>query len=220
MAEAKRQVYGKVGIDSIAGPSDITILCDDESMPVEFLVRDLIAQAEHDPEASALLVTTSFSQAQAVAQRLEELIPSLPRHEIIEASFARGSAIIMANNKQDAIEIVNEIAPEHLELLTQTPFEDLPFIRNAGAIFLGRHTPEAVGDYFAGPNHTLPTAGGAKFSSPLGVADFLKTSSILQYSRHRLSLQGPQIIQFAESEQLSGHAASIHVRLESTKKLS
>ncbi len=214
VAEAKKQVYGVVGIESIAGPSDILILCDRQDIPIEYLVRDMLSQAEHDPDAKGLLVTTSSEQASAVAKRLQELVPTLPRPEIIEASFRDNSAIIVVDNVEDAFIAVNEIAPEHLEILTEQPFEDLHKIRNAGAIFLGPHTPEPVGDYFAGPNHTLPTDGCAKFSSPLGVQDFVKTSSVLHYSAKRLKKEGTSIIGFAEAEELYAHAASVRVRLD------
>ena len=216
VAEAKRQVFGRVGIDSFAGPSEIMIVCDREDLPVELLVRDLLSQAEHDPKAGAVLVTTSRSQAVAVKRRLEELIPGLPRRVIIEASFAARSALIVCNSLDASFEAVNELAPEHLELLTQNPFEDLKRVRNAGAVFLGPHTPEPVGDYFAGPNHTLPTAGCAKFSSPLGVQDFVKTSSVLHYTRERLYQEGPSIIRFAEEEELFAHAEAVRVRINSS----
>ena len=214
VAEAKRQVYGTVGIDSFAGPSEIMVVCDREDIPVEYLVRDMLSQAEHDPGAGAILVTTSATQAKEVAKRLKTLVPSLPRREIIEASFENRSAIIVAKDLDEIFEAVNEFAPEHLEVLTKQPFEDLHRIRNAGAIFLGPNTPEAVGDYFAGPNHTLPTSGCAKFSSPLGVQDFVKTSSVISYSAERLKSQGEQIIRFAEEEELFSHAEAIRVRLE------
>ena len=214
VAEAKRQVYGTVGIDSFAGPSEIMVVCDREEIPVEYIVRDMLSQAEHDPDAGAILVTTSPKQAEAVAKRLKKLTPTLPRREIIEASFSNRSAIIVVHDLEEIFEAVNEIAPEHLEVLTEQPFEDLHRIRNAGAIFLGPNTPEPVGDYFAGPNHTLPTSGWAKFSSPLGVQDFIKTSSVISYSEERLRRQGEQIIRFAEEEELFSHAEAIRVRLE------
>ena len=214
VAEAKRQVYGTVGIDSFAGPSEIMVVCDREEIPVEYIVRDMLSQAEHDPDAGAILVTTSPKQAEVVAKRLKKLTPTLPRREIIEASFSNRSAIIVVHDLEEIFEAVNEIAPEHLEVLTEQPFEDLHRIRNAGAIFLGPNTPEPVGDYFAGPNHTLPTSGWAKFSSPLGVQDFIKTSSVISYSEERLRLQGEQIIRFAEEEELFSHAEAIRVRLE------
>jgi len=214
VAEAKRQVYGTVGIDSFAGPSEIMIVCDRQDIPVDYLVRDMLSQAEHDPDAGAFLVTTSEKQAKKVADRIIKLIPELPRREIIEASFKNRSAIILAKDMEEIFEIVNELAPEHLEVLTKEPFNDLYRIRNAGAIFLGPNTPEPVGDYFAGPNHTLPTSGCAKFSSPLGVQDFVKTSSVISYSAERLQSQGEQIIRFAEEEELFSHAAAIQVRLD------
>ena len=214
VAEAKRQVFGTVGIDSFAGPSEIMIVCDREDIPVDYLVRDMLSQAEHDPDAGAFLVTTSEKQAKKVADRLKKLVPALLRREIIEASFKNRSAIILAEDMEEIFEVVNELAPEHLEVLTKEPFDDLYRIRNAGAIFLGPNTPEPVGDYFAGPNHTLPTSGCAKFSSPLGVQDFVKTSSVISYSAERLQSQGEQIIRFAEEEELFSHAAAIQVRLD------
>ncbi len=214
VAEAKRQVFGTVGIDSFAGPSEIMIVCDREDIPVDYLVRDMLSQAEHDPDAGAFLVTTSEKQAKKVADRLKKLVPALPRREIIEASFKNRSAIILAEDMEEIFEVVNELAPEHLEVLTKEPFDDLYRIRNAGAIFLGPNTPEPVGDYFAGPNHTLPTSGCAKFSSPLGVQDFVKTSSVISYSAERLQSQGEQIIRFAEEEGLFSHAAAIQARLD------
>ena len=218
VTEAKRQVYGLVGIDSFAGPSEIMIVCDREDLPTEYLVRDLLSQAEHDPEAGAILVTTSATQAEAVRKRLVELVPTVPRREILQASFAHRSALIVVESLEESFEVVNELAPEHLELLTQNPLEDIVQIRNAGAIFLGADTPEPVGDYFAGPNHTLPTSGCAKFASPLGVPDFVKTSSILRYSPQRLQQDGPAIIRFAEEEHLHAHAAAVRVRLDAYGK--
>ena len=214
VAEAKRQVYGTVGIDSFAGPSEIMIVCDRQDIPVDYLVRDMLSQAEHDPDAGAFLVTTSEKQAKKVADSLKKLVPKLPRREIIEASFKNRSAIILVKDIEEIFEVVNELAPEHLEVLTKEPFNDLYRIRNAGAIFLGPNTPEPVGDYFAGPNHTLPTSGCAKFSSPLGVQDFVKTSSVISYSAERLQSQGEQIIRFAEEEELFSHAAAVQVRLD------
>ena len=214
VAEAKRQVYGTVGIDSFAGPSEIMIVCDREDIPVDYLVRDMLSQAEHDPDAGAFLVTTSEKQAKKVADRIKKMVPELPRKEIIEASFKNRSAIILAKDIEEIFEVVNELAPEHLEVLTKEPFNDLYRIRNAGAIFLGPNTPEPVGDYFAGPNHTLPTSGCAKFSSPLSVQDFVKTSSVISYSAERLQSQGEQIIRFAEEEELFSHAEAIQARLD------
>tara|TARA_B100000579_G_scaffold437375_1_gene466457 strand:+ start:1644 stop:2921 length:1278 start_codon:yes stop_codon:yes gene_type:complete len=214
VAEAKRQVFGTVGIDSFAGPSEIMIVCDREDIPIDYLVRDMLSQAEHDPDAGAFLVTTSEKQAEKVIANLKKLVPKLPRKRIIEASFKNRSAIILAKDLDEIFEIVNELAPEHLEILTKEPFDDLHRIRNAGAIFLGPNSPEPVGDYFAGPNHTLPTSGCAKFSSPLGVQDFVKTSSVISYSAKRLKNQGEQIIRFAKEEDLFCHAAAIQARLD------
>ena len=214
VAEAKRQVYGTVGIDSFAGPSEIMIVCDREDIPVDYLARDMLSQAEHDPDAGAFLVTTSDKQSKKVADRIKKLVPKLPRKGIIEASFKNRSAIILVKDLEEIFEMVNELAPEHLEVLTKEPFNDLYRIRNAGAIFLGPNTPEPVGDYFAGPNHTLPTSGCAKFSSPLGVQDFMKTSSVISYSAERLKSQGEQIIRFAKEEELFSHAAAIQARLD------
>ena len=214
VAEAKRQVFGIVGIDSFAGPSEIMIACNNEDVPSEYIAWDLLAQAEHDPDAGAFLVTTSKKQAEEVANLVKELTPKLSRKEIIKSSFAKRSAIILVNNLDDIIAIINEFAPEHLELLTNQPFEHLHKIRNAGAFFLGPNTPEPVGDYFAGPNHTLPTSGCAKFSSPLGVQDFLKTSSVICYTHDRLQNQGGKIIRFAEEEGLYAHANAIRIRMD------
>ncbi|HKI98267.1 MAG TPA: histidinol dehydrogenase [bacterium] len=213
VAEAKRQVMGDVGIDSIAGPSEILILCD-QPVPTDYLVRDLLSQAEHDPDARALLITTDPAQARAVAERLEGLIPELPRTEIIAASFAGGSGIVIVPHLEAGLELVNAIAPEHLELLTADPFDLLARVRNAGAIFLGPHTPEPVGDYFAGPNHTIPTGGRARFSSPLGVQDFIKRSSVIRYSAQRLEREAEAIRRFAEREELPAHAEAVRVRGE------
>jgi len=211
VAEAKRQVSGEVGIDSVAGPSEILILCDQEVEP-EWLARDLLSQAEHDGEARAVLITTREAQARAVAGRLAELIPTLPRREIIEASFSRGSGIVRVRDLAEGFDLVNEIAPEHLELITADPLEGLSRVRNAGAIFLGAQTPEPVGDYFAGPNHTIPTGGRARFSSPLSVQDFVKKSSVLRYSAARLAKESAAIRMFAEREGLSAHAEAMRVR--------
>jgi histidinol dehydrogenase len=211
VAEAKRQVSGHVGIDSVAGPSEILILCDQDADP-ELLVRDLLSQAEHDGEARAVLITTRESQARAVAARLAALVPTLPRREIIEESFSRGSGIVQVRDLAEGFDLVNEIAPEHLELVTADPLDSLTRVRNAGAIFLGLDTPEPVGDYFAGPNHTIPTGGRARFSSPLSVQDFVKKSSVLRYSAARLAKESAAIRMFAEREQLFAHAEAVRVR--------
>lgn len=217
VAEAKRQVYGEVGIDSIAGPSEILILCDKE-VEIEFLVRDLLSQAEHDTEARAVLITTRPQQARDVAKRLEALIPELPRTEIIAESFRRGSGILLVDSVEQGLDLVNQIAPEHLEVLTPDPFATLNHIRNAGAIFLGEHTPEPVGDYFAGPNHTIPTGGRARFSSPLGVENFTKKSSVISYSPQRLAAEGEAISLFADREELNAHAEAIRARAHAAKQ--
>jgi len=213
VAEAKRQVYGKVGIDSIAGPSEILILHDVPEIPVEFIVRDLISQAEHDEDAQSILITTVPETAKAVQKRLGELVPTLPRKEIIEKSLKNHGKIILVGNIEDGIEISNQIAPEHLELLLIDESK-IDCIKNAGAIFIGRWSTEPVGDYMAGPNHTIPTSGAARFSSPLSVRDFQKYSSIIHYSKKRLINQGKQIARFAELEDLFGHAAAITERLK------
>ncbi|MDH4122234.1 MAG: histidinol dehydrogenase [Deltaproteobacteria bacterium] len=217
VAEAKRQVFGRVGIDSVAGPSEILILSDGTGK-VEYLARDLLSQAEHDPEARAVLVTTSREEAQRVKKHLEEIVPGLPRREIIESALKGGSGIVVVNTLEAAIEAANQIAPEHLEIMTADPMALLPRIRHAGAVFLGANTPEPVGDYFAGPNHTLPTGGTARFSSPLSVQDFTKKSSVLMYSAQRLQKEGEAIARFADREELAAHAAAIRVRLGTLKQ--
>ncbi len=212
VAEAKRQVFGKVGIDSIAGPSEILILHDDPTVPVEYLVRDMISQAEHDESAQSILITTSSKTAEDVRNRLDELIPGLPRKEIIEASLRNNGKIIVVDKIEEGIEISNRIAPEHLELLL-TEENKIEQIRNAGAIFVGRWSSEPVGDYFAGPNHTIPTNGSARYASPLSVRDFQKQSSLIHYSKKRLLDQGEEIATFADLEELNGHAEAIRERL-------
>ena len=214
VAEAKRQVNGVVGIDSIAGPSELVILCDSDAPP-HYLARDLLSQAEHDSEARALLITPREALGREVAATLERLIPTLPRTEIIAGAFANASGVVLVETLTEGLELVNALAPEHLELLTADPLETLAAVRHAGAIFLGLHTPEAVGDYFAGPNHTIPTGGRARFSSPLGVQDFIKRSSVLRYSAARLSDESEAIQRFARRENLPAHAESLRVRAES-----
>ncbi|MBT3225775.1 MAG: histidinol dehydrogenase [Deltaproteobacteria bacterium] len=213
VAEAKRQVFGKVGIDSVAGPSEILILHDDQSVPSEFIVRDLLTQAEHDEEARSLLITTQKQTALEVQKRIDELVPSLPRNEIIRKSFQGKGKIILVDTIDDGIDIVNTIAPEHLEVLISDESK-LERIRNAGAIFVGKWSTETVGDYFAGPNHTIPTGGAAKYGSPLSVRDFQKHSSLIKYSENRLSLEGETIARFAELEDLHAHAAAVRARLK------
>jgi len=212
VAEAKRQVFGVVGIDSVAGPSEIVILHDDPDVPVEYLTRDLLTQAEHDEEARAILITTSRTTAEAVQSRLQALLPTLPRKEIISASLENKGKIIQVDSIEKGIELVNLIAPEHLEVLILDESR-LSEIRNAGAVFVGKWSPETVGDYFAGPNHTIPTGGAARYGSPLSVRDFQKHSSLIRYSKRKLSREGEIIARFAELEGLYAHAAAVRVRL-------
>lgn len=213
VAEAKKQVFGKVDIDMIAGPSEILIVADGTNTP-RFVAADLLSQAEHDRMASAVLVTDSMELAQAVAKELEEQIPLLPRQEIARASIDNHGKIIVAKDIDTAIEISNEIAPEHLELCVDTPFDYLDKIRHAGSIFLGKYCPEALGDYFAGPNHTLPTSGTAKFSSPLSVDDFVKKSQYTYYTKEALGKVADKIALFAGKEGLQAHGKSAVIRFE------
>lgn len=211
VAEAKRQVFGRVAIDMIAGPSEILVLADGASNPRD-VAADMLSQAEHDRMASAVLVTDSAAFAQAVSDELERQIPLLPRADIARESIDRCGKIIVADDLLQAIDIANEIAPEHLELCVDNPFDYLDKIRNAGSIFLGRHCPEALGDYFAGPNHTLPTSGTARFSSPLSVDDFVKKSQFTYYTGDALSAVSDKIAAFARQEGLEAHARSVLVR--------
>ena len=211
VAEAKRQVFGRVAIDMIAGPSEILVLADGASNPRQ-VAADMLSQAEHDRMASAVLVTDSAAFAQAVSDELERQIPLLPRVDIARESIDRCGKIIVAGDLLQAIDIANEIAPEHLELCVDNPFDYLDKIRNAGSIFLGRHCPEALGDYFAGPNHTLPTSGTARFSSPLSVDDFVKKSQFTYYTGDALSAVSDKIAAFARQEGLEAHARSVLVR--------
>ncbi len=213
VALAKRSVYGHVSIDSIAGPSEILILADESANP-RFIAADLLSQAEHDPLASAILVTTDRDLAKAVENEIEVFVNKLSRKEILEQSLENYGYILIGQTMNDCIETVNEIASEHLEIITKDPFETMTKIRNAGAIFLGAYSSEPLGDYFAGPNHVLPTNGTAKFFSALSVEDFIKKSSIISYSREALETISQDIIDFAESEQLTAHANSIKVRFE------
>ena len=206
VALAKKAVYGHVSIDSIAGPSEILVLADDSANP-RFVAADLLSQAEHDELASAILITTSRDLAEKVSHEVEEFVKILSRKEIIQKS-------LIAENMDDAIEAANAIASEHMEIVTKNPFEVMMKIRNAGAIFIGEYSSEPLGDYFAGPNHVLPTNGTAKFFSPLSVDDFVKKSSIVYYSREALKKIHKDIEQFASSEQLTAHANSIAVRFE------
>ena len=213
VAEAKKQVFGQVSIDMIAGPSEILIVADGASNP-RHLAADLLSQAEHDKMASAVLVTDSEELAIKVQQELELQIPLLQRREIARASIDDNGKIIVAENLMQAIEIANEIAPEHLELCVDNPFDYLDAVRHAGSLFLGRNCPEALGDYFAGPNHTLPTSGTARFSSPLGVDDFIKKSQFTYYTRDALAKVAEDVAYFACQEGLTAHAKSAVIRTE------
>lgn len=213
VAEAKKQVFGQVSIDMIAGPSEILIVADGASNP-RHLAADLLSQAEHDKLASAVLVTDSDTLAAAVQAELEVQIPQLERAEIARASIDNNGKIIVAEDLMQAIAIANEIAPEHLELCVDNPFDYLDAIRHAGSIFMGRNCPEALGDYFAGPNHTLPTSGTAKFSSPLGVDDFIKKTQFTYYTRSALENVAEDVAYFARQEGLTAHARSAVIRME------
>ena len=217
VATAKRKVFGQVGIDMIAGPSEILVLSDADSDP-KWVAADMLSQAEHDVCASAVLVTDSRSLAEAVQKELEEQLSTLPRRDIAAKALADNGKIIVTADLSAAVEAVNRIAPEHLELCVADPFALLPQIRNAGSVFLGRSAPEALGDYFAGPNHTLPTSGTARFSSPLGVDDFRKRSSFLYYTREALAEAAPRIADFARREGLEAHARSALSRRQTKEK--
>ena len=213
VALAKKAVYGHVSIDSIAGPSEILVLADETANP-RYVAADLLSQAEHDELASAILVTTSRELAEQVSRETDRFIRELSRGEIIQKSLDNYGHILVADTMEDAIDAANEIASEHLEIMTADPYQGMTKIRNAGAIFIGEYSSEPLGDYFAGPNHILPTNGTAKFFSPLSVDDFLKKSSIIAYSREALEEVHRDIEQFAEAEQLTAHANSIRVRFE------
>ena len=214
VAEAKKQVFGKVSIDMIAGPSEILVVADRTANP-KFVAADLLSQAEHDRMASAVLVTDTRALAEAVSEELERQIPLLPRAAIARESIDKNGKIIVAeDNLSLAIEIANEIAPEHLELCVDNPFDYLSQIRHAGSVFMGKHCPEALGDYFAGPNHTLPTSGRARFSSPLSVDDFVKKSQYTYYTKDALSKVYGKVATFAEREGLHAHAKSATIRFE------
>ncbi len=217
VAEAKRQVFGRVAIDMIAGPSEIMVIADGASDP-EFVAADLLSQAEHDKNASAVLVTNDVALAEAVSVELERQIPLLSRAEIARVSIDTNGKIIVVDKLEDIIDTANEIAPEHLELCVDDPFDYLDKIKNAGSIFMGRYCPEVLGDYFAGPNHTLPTSGTAKFSSPLSVDDFVKKSQFTYYTKDALGRVYDKVAYFAEKEGLTAHAKSATVRFEGDKK--
>lgn len=216
VSEAKKQVFGQVAIDMIAGPSEILIVADGKS-DAAHVAADLLSQAEHDRLASAVLVTDSMTLAQAVQQELERQIPLLPRAEIARASVENNGKIIVAEDLKVAVAIANEIAPEHLELMVDNPFDYLEGIENAGSIFMGRNCPEALGDYFAGPNHTLPTSGTARFSSPLSVDDFVKKSQFTYYTHAALDAVADKVAYFARKEGLEAHARSAVIRKESRR---
>lgn len=213
VALAKKAVYGHVSIDSVAGPSEILVLADETANP-RYVAADLLSQAEHDELASAILITTSMELAEKVSREVEGFVKVLERKDIIQKSLDNFGYILVADSMEDAVETANEIASEHLEIVTRNPFEVMTKIRNAGAIFIGEYSCEPLGDYFAGPNHILPTNGTAKFFSPLSVDDFVKKSSIIYYSREALEPIHTDIEQFARSEQLTAHANSIAVRFE------
>lgn len=213
VALAKKAVYGHVSIDSIAGPSEILVIADETANP-RYVAADLLSQAEHDEMASAILITTSSELACKVSEEIEGFVAELSRSEIISKSLENYGYILIAKDIEEAVETANEIASEHLEIVTKDPFTVMTKIRNAGAIFLGEYSSEPLGDYFAGPNHVLPTNGTAKFFSPLGVDDFIKKSSIISYSREALAPIHEDIIKFANAERLTAHANSIKVRFE------
>lgn len=216
VALAKKAVYGHVSIDSIAGPSEILVLADETANP-RYVAADLLSQAEHDELASAILVTTSMDLAKEVSLQVDQFVQTLSRKEILECSLENYGYILVVDCLEEAIQTANEIASEHLEIVTRQPFEVMTKIRNAGAIFIGEYSSEPLGDYFAGPNHVLPTNGTAKFFSPLGVDDFIKKSSIIYYSREALEQAHKDIEAFANAESLTAHANSIHVRFEEKK---
>jgi len=213
VATAKKMVFGDVNIDMIAGPSEIGVLADDSANPNHMAI-DLLSQAEHDEMASSILITPSQKLADAVKVEIENWLQKLPREEIARKSIEERGAIIVTQDMDEAVKLMNEIAPEHLEVATMSPFELLPFIKHAGAIFLGHNTPEAIGDYVAGPNHTLPTGGTAKFYSPLSVEDFMKKSSIISFSNYAINEIGEDCALIANTEGLTAHEQSVRVRLK------
>jgi histidinol dehydrogenase len=213
VATAKKMVYGEVNIDMIAGPSEIGVLADESANPAHLAI-DLLSQAEHDEMASSILITTSQVLADETAKEIEKALKTLSRETIARTSIDERGAIIVTQTMEEAIGLMNEIAPEHLEVVTQNAFEYLPQIKHAGAIFLGHNTPEAIGDYMAGPNHTLPTGGTAKFYSPLGVENFLKKSSIISFSSQAINELGDACALLAETEGLDAHAKSVQIRLD------
>ena len=212
VAAAKKQVFGPVDIDSVAGPSEIGILAD-ETADAEFVAADLLSQAEHDVRASALLVTPHRPLAEAVQRHVARMVPELPRRDVLEAALSTYGACIVTKTMEEAVGMINELAVEHLELIVRDPWQMMTRIRHAGAIFLGPYSSEPVGDYFAGPNHVLPTGGTARYASALSVDDFIRKQSIISYTRERLQQTGADIVRFAEAESLQAHAEAIRVRL-------
>ena len=213
VATAKKLVFGEVNIDMIAGPSEIGILADETAKP-HYLAIDLLSQAEHDEMASSIMITTCDEIAELTSNEVEEYLKNLSRETIARKSIEDRGAIIVASSMEEALELMNEIAPEHLEVMTKNPFELLPFIKHAGAIFLGENTPEPIGDYLAGPNHTLPTGSTAKFYSPLNVENFMKKSSIINFSKNAINELGEACALLADTEGLTAHAKAVRVRLE------
>ena len=216
VATAKKLVFGEVNIDMIAGPSEIGILADETAKP-NYLAIDLLSQAEHDEMASSIMITTSEEIAKQTSIEIDNYLKELSRNEIAKKSIDERGCIIIASNMDEAIDFMNEIAPEHLEVMTKSPFELLPKIKHAGAIFLGENTPEPIGDYVAGPNHTLPTGGTAKFYSPLGVENFMKKSSIISFSKKAINEIGEDCALLADTEGLTAHAKSVRIRLDLNK---
>jgi histidinol dehydrogenase len=213
VAAAKKKVCGRVGIDSVAGPSEIGVLADDTADPA-FVAADLLSQAEHDERASAILMTPHRPLAEAVQEEVEARVPDLPRADVIEQALADYGACFVTDTMEEAVDLMNTMAVEHLELHVADPWQTMTRIRHAGAIFLGEDSSEPVGDYFAGPNHVLPTGGTARHASALGVHDFVRTQSVLSYTRERLRETGDQIITLAEAEGLQAHADAIRARLD------
>jgi histidinol dehydrogenase len=209
---AKRLLFGYVGIDSLAGPSEIAVVADETARP-DWVLADLLSQAEHDVRAMAVLLTPSEGLLEAVGEELRRRWPELPRRDILEEALREGGACLLVRDLEEAISLVNRLAPEHLELYTADPWSILPRIQHAGAVFLGPYTPEAVGDYWAGPSHVLPTSGTARFSSGLSVWDFLKRTSLIAYDRAAFLEAAPRVIRLAQSEGLPGHAEAMRIRL-------
>jgi histidinol dehydrogenase len=213
VAAAKREVFGQVGIDSIAGPSEIVIVADADNDP-RWIAADLLSQAEHDPSAQAILITDDIAFAGKVDVAIDEALPHLQRKEIAGASWTRYGAIVVVKSLVDSVDLINRLAPEHLEIAISKPLAMLPLIRHAGAIFLGSYTPEAMGDYIAGPNHVLPTSRTARFSSGLSVLDFVKRTTLLSLTSRAIATLGPDAVALAEAEGLQAHARSVAARLK------